>query len=550
MKIENIRINNFKSIYGEQSFDFTTLNGLVKLSGVIGSGKTTIGEAIIYGLFGAVKDHNNRNLISWNCRDCEVEINLISHNKKVNILRNISKPLLITIDGKKLIASNKRDTQAILEEEIFDVPKLAIEKLCVISFNAFNSLASMNPGQTKQFLDDIFGFKLFSDYNEEIVNERRDQVAENARLNTLLTEAKNQIYHLQNKKEEQKKELSQQIDIASNDARKLELNNLILGLKNDLLEKQKLYNDKYAEFSASIAEKKLLGKQAKEYYNNFKSGKCPLCGHDVDIQSVDEKKTEMEQYAKEIFEIQDKQKVLTQRFNNIKSEINDKINTYNAEIRELDNKRYAYEKSVKVLSENYDDLIKGHEQKRDELELKLKDSDKNIGEWNEMNELFTKTLRYSLLDTLIPHINKSIKYYIGKLDQAYTVEYDQEFKAHIYTDGYDREISYSDLSTGQKKSLDMAIIFGIIQNVIANVDFNIFFLDELFSNLDSDSRNVMLSLLKDTLSEGRTIFVVNHAEMNDDFFSHKIRVNLENKKIINKKKQECYVKSSKYNFIF
>ena len=46
MYIENIKITNFKSIYGTQEFDFTNLDGLIKLSGPIGSGKTTLAEAM------------------------------------------------------------------------------------------------------------------------------------------------------------------------------------------------------------------------------------------------------------------------------------------------------------------------------------------------------------------------------------------------------------------------------------------------------------------------------------------------------------------------
>ena len=101
------------------------------------------------------------------------------------------------------------------------------------------------------------------------------------------------------------------------------------------------------------------------------------------------------------------------------------------------------------------------------------------------------------------------------------------------------------MSTGQRKTLDIAIIFGVIQNVIANVDFNIFFLDELFSNMDADSRYTMLTVLKETLCENRTIFVVNHAEMPDDFFNHKIRVTLNNKNI-----EDYKIKYSKYDKIF
>ena len=166
-----------------------------------------------------------------------------------------------------------------------------------------------------------------------------------------------------------------------------------------------------------------------------------------------------------------------------------------------------------------------------------------------MNELFSKTLRYKLLNSLIPQINNSIQYFINKLELDYVITFDQEFKSHILVENNTKEIHYSDLSTGQRKSVDVAIIFGIIQNIIANVNFSIFFLDELFSNMDSEARNNMLALLKETLSKDRTIFVINHAKMQDDYFDHKIRVQLEKKKIINKK-EEIIVKSSKYTKVF
>ena len=72
MVIKNIKITNFKSIYGTQIFDFSDMNGLVKLSGPIGAGKTTLAEAILYGLFGAVKGQNIGQLVSWNEKNCEI----------------------------------------------------------------------------------------------------------------------------------------------------------------------------------------------------------------------------------------------------------------------------------------------------------------------------------------------------------------------------------------------------------------------------------------------------------------------------------------------
>ena len=169
-----------------------------------------------------------------------------------------------------------------------------------------------------------------------------------------------------------------------------------------------------------------------------------------------------------------------------------------------------------------------------------------------MNELFSKTLRYKLLNSLIPQINSSIQYFINKLELDYTISFDQEFKSHITIENNTKDIQYSDLSTGQKKSIDVAIIFGIIQNIISNVKFNLFFLDELMSNMDSESRNNMLSILKETLSENRTIFVINHAEMQDDYFDHKIRVALQNKKIKSDIKgvDDVIIRASHYENVF
>ena len=51
MYINKIKISNFKSIYDPLELDFTLNNGFWKISGAVGAGKTTIGEAIIFLFF-------------------------------------------------------------------------------------------------------------------------------------------------------------------------------------------------------------------------------------------------------------------------------------------------------------------------------------------------------------------------------------------------------------------------------------------------------------------------------------------------------------------
>lgn len=566
MIIKDISITNFKSIYGTFKIDFTELDGLIKLSGPIGSGKTTIAEAILYGLFGTVKGQNNRELIAWNMKDCCIEMNITSKGRDIYIKRSILEPLIVEMNGKPLAASNKRNTQAILEEELYDVPKLAIMKMCVISFNAFNSLASMNPGETKQFSDEIFGFKLFTDYNEEILVERKNQQNELTKYNAIYVETESQIERLKQKKLEQQAQVKTSIDTnwISTERKRLvdegiKTNEEKLKVQQERETKKQEVYKRADEVKDQMTEAATLGKQEKNNYNTFKSGFCPTCGQPIDASHIEKHHTAMLEYAEKYKTLEAQRNEIFKEVDIIQNEyapkikeFEDKIADLKTKIQKLDSDVRVYENNMKVINSNYDELIKEQEEKLNDLKNKIDAGDIEVGQWNDMSELFTKTLRYNLLETLIPHINNSIQFFINKLDQSYKVEYDQEFKAHIYVDSFEKEISYNNLSTGQKKTLDLAIIFGILQNIIASVDFNVFVLDELFSNMDSDTRNTMLSLLKESLAkDGKTVFVINHAEMNDDYFSHKIRVSLENKKATNQKTKKTFVvKASKYEQIF
>ena len=566
MIIHNIRIQNFKSIYGSQTFNFDNLKGLIKLSGPIGSGKTTIAEAILWGLYGTVKGQNNGQLVSWNAKACEIEINLTSKNKEVHIIRNIYQPLIVEINGKTLLASSKRNTQEILEDEIYDVPKLAVTKMCVISFNAFNSLAAMSPSETKIFLDDIFGFKLFSDYNNEVIIERKAQQNEQLKLNSIYEETLKQIEQLREKQAAQTIQLQESVDLSGIQSKRAKLVNQGVAIKNkkeDIKKERDIKNKEFESqiqvFVAKMSEAATLGKQAKNHYNTFKSGICPTCGQKIDQAHIDEYKNKMEEYAN-IYRTNEAEKKKIEEIKQASynsyltkmSECDSEMDSLRKQISAIDAELKSYNDSVQLIQDNYDELIKEYETKAKTIKEELDKCDVEISEWNEMNELFTKTLRYNLLETLIPHINKSIQFFINKMDQSYKVQYDQEFKPHIFVDGWDKEIAYNNLSTGQRKSLDLAIIFGILQNVITSIDFNVFVLDELFSNMDSDARNIMLNLLKETMSEDKTIFVMNHAEMADDFFKFKIRVKLESKKMVTQNKrnrEDVVVKASKYELV-
>lgn len=589
MIIHNIKITNFKSIYNTTEFNFDELTGLIKLSGNIGSGKTTLCEAILYGLYGQVKQQKIPQLVSWNTKRMEVCISLTSKNNNIYIKRCNIEPLEVYINGKLLPTSSKNDTQEILEQEYYDIPKMAVEKMCLISFNSFkSSLANMNPGETRQFLDNVFGFSTFTDYTT-IASEYKSKVSsEISTIETQISIYNKQLIDLNAKKQIQQEELKTTIDTNSINSQLTEINiekDKIKELSQNLVKQENelnnIYNEKKNEINKQLsviidrrAQIVLLGKQAKTNYNTFKSGICPTCGQEISIDTIDNYKLEIDKYKSQYIEVNNEYIDVEKQLSELKSELNNKldiINNKKSEYKtdytnlkykenELKQQINIYNEKKKLLQDNYDNLISDTNSKLIELNTKLSYYNKKQESWSKMTELLSKTLRYKLLDTLIPHINNSIQLFINKLNQQFSIEFDQEFKPHIYSDNYNKEISYNNLSTGQKKSLDLAIVFGILQNIISNVEFNIIILDELFSNMDADTRNMMLDMLSSsvvndsTSTISRSVFVINHAEMADDYFTHKLQVKLNNIKIDPVYRAQgtdkLVVQSSLYNQVF
>jgi DNA repair exonuclease SbcCD ATPase subunit len=380
MIIHKIKITNFKSIYGPQEFDFDKLNGLVKLVGPVGAGKTTLAEAILFGLYGTIKGQNNPDMISWNETDCEIEMTITSKGKELYICRTAKQPLIVKVDNQLLAASSKKGTQQILEEELFDVPTLAMTKMCIISFSQFNSLASMSAADTKKFLDDIFGFKVFSDYNEQAVSARKIEQNESIKLQAIYDEDANQIEHLKAKKAAQ-----QATVIASIDMNKL--NSDRENYVNKGIEQKKLKEDKSNEFDIEldkinknireeqrlITEAATLGRQAKSHYQTFKDGICPTCGQKIDETHIEKYKNEVQKYADQYNEHDNNRKNYDEQYRQLNAEKNTALQVFDDKMTELKNNVKLQHKDfdtvrprIEEIFNNFKVVIRGH---NDEKEL-------------------------------------------------------------------------------------------------------------------------------------------------------------------------------------
>jgi len=529
VRIQKIKLNNFKSIYGDFEMDFEkNIKGMWKIVGPVGSGKTTLGEAIIFGLFGTVKNKNNDSLISWGEKHSLVELWCESKGKSIYIKREINSygqsPTTVKVDGEDLVFTDKRDIQSQLENEYYDISRTTVELLCVISFNNFKSLASLNTQDSRKFLDNVLGFAALTKYVDAGKILRSENTLNINRLQSLIDQCNAQIRKIN--------ELTN-LEIISGDIN--EETRKIEDINKRIKEHKALYEETVKEArkvieksSAELASVKALGVNKAKEIAFIQKGTCPTCGAPIDQSMLPIKEQERDVLRKQYVEINER----LEKEKHVPIQIREK---YDMEVEPL----------KRELEQNRDLLIRLQEQAKrakvndgeiDRINEELKKYERELGDaqfedqqWSLLIDLLANDVRSSILSSFIPVLNENIMKYSQRLRQRYIVQFDNQFKCQIKLPGTDDDIPVSSLSTGQLKTVDMIIIMSILGTVMGSSSLNVVFLDELFSNMHSELRNEMSWMLRDDMKPDETIFIVSHYEINEGFFDGTIRINLESR---------------------
>ena len=527
MRIQRIKVNNFKSIYGDFEMDFEKdIKGMWKIVGPVGAGKTTLGEAIIFGLFGTVKNKNNDSLISWGEKHAVVELWCESKGKHIYINREINSygqsPISVKIDGDDLIYTDKRDIQSQLENEYYDISRTTVELLCVISFNNFKSLASLNTQDSRKFLDNVLGFAALTKYVDAGKILRSENTVNINRLQSLIDQCNAQIRKINELTNIEV--IDGNIDVVKKD---IDTYNKKVQEQKDIYEKTVREARKVIEeSSAELASIKALGVNKAKEIAFIQKGTCPTCGAPIDQSMLPVKEQERDVLRKQyaiINERLEKEKLTP-------GQIRDKYEKEVGPIREELEKNKALlirlqeqTKRVQVNSGEIDkinDELKKHE-------VDLSNAQFEDQQWELLLDLLSNEIRSKILSSFIPVLNENIMKYSQRLRQRYIISFDNQFKCQIKVPGLNQDVPVSSLSVGQLKTVDMIIIMSVLGTVMGSNSLNIVFLDELFSNMHSDLRNEMSWMLRDDMKEGDTIFIVSHYEINEGFFDGTIKVQLE-----------------------
>lgn len=521
MILKKLKVHNFKSIYGDFEIDLEDIKGFWKIEGTVGSGKTTLGEAIIFGLFGDVKGKNNKDLISWGEKKGSVYIECFSkgHNLKIN--RNIRGDLDVLVDDEPLVFTNKRDAQSQLAEEYYDVSKMTLELLCIISFNNFKSLSNMTPADSRAFLDQVFGFSLLTQYAELCKIERKNSGDEVISAQYDKRNIETQIQKI--------KDLSniERIEGDLSHVKKLitNLNTEKNTCNNNYQDKISVINTQLREKQDELAKIKALGSNVASEIKFIEQGKCPTCGAPIDQSQLEIKKKAREVFLEQYNVLSAQVKTINESKENEKRLLNEELRKFNDLHNDLLSLKTKLEEQERRSSINLKEI--------EELEVKAKQIEDKINhlkideeEWGQLLEFLSTTIRQKILSSFIPLLNSSIQEYTRQLNLPYVIEFDNQFKCTIKLFGLDRNINISSLSTGQLKTIDMCIILGVLKVIFSGVNFNIMFLDELFSNMDADLRSKVCNVLKSELKENQTIFIISHQEISDANFDGAIHAKL------------------------
>jgi DNA repair exonuclease SbcCD ATPase subunit len=145
--------------------------------------------------------------------------------------------------------------------------------------------------------------------------------------------------------------------------------------------------------------------------------------------------------------------------------------------------------------------------------------------YKELNRIFGEDgVKKSIIAGIIKPINHFISENIKKMGIPFEVKLDETFSAEIKQFG--TSIETDSLSTGENKRVNIAILIAYLKLIRTKKFINILFLDEVFSSIDVEGIDSILSLLKSFANDYNiNIFVVHHAVLNQEMFDRILRIN-------------------------
>jgi len=529
--------NNFTEI--ELDRNSTTL-----IIGENGAGKSTILDALCFGLFGkAFRTISKPQLVnSVNNGGTIVEVEFSIGSKSIKVIRGI-KPnkFEIYINNKMYNQdANVRDYQKYLEQQILKLNYRSFTQVVILGSSTFIPFMQLKARHRREVVEEILDIQIFSLMNmilktklTEIKNEQKETDYKSDLTNEKVGLQEKFIVDMKNNNTQLVKEKSTLIESNQEEIFKKKSSiTMLTGSNEELLleiqdsDKLKEQYTKLKDIKSTIVEKHSTHSKTVEFFEKYED--CPTCQQHIEDMfkkdMIKSKNKEVTKYSKALDELEVVLSESTHRQKEIKA-IATKIRENEVQMAKENSSITQLEKFNATLSSEIKglrsvDIDKADYEKLGELKSKSINLENQRSKLREdltygdavRNMLQDTGIKTKIIKQYLPIMNKLINTYLTSMEFYVNFTLDENFEETIKS-RYRDEFSYASFSEGEKMRIDLALLFTwrAIAKMKNSANTNLLILDEIFdSSLDSGGTDEFLKILN-TLG-GENVFVISHKQ--------------------------------------